>query len=421
MSDRSTPRIRRRGFVGLLGACSVVRGALANSPNPGEKRMYKDPAAPVAARVEHLLSLMTLEEKVAQMLCLWQTKPKIQTPDGEFDPVKASESCPHGMGMIARPSDRQLGGAAQVAGNSGTIVNRTASETARYVNAAQKWAMEKTRLGIPMLMHEEALHGYVARGATSFPQAIGLASSFDPELVEAVFSVAALEMRAAGTQLALAPVVDVARDPRWGRIEETFGEDPHLSTEIGKAAVLGLQGRGLPLANGKVLATLKHMTGHGQPESGTNIGPAQVSERSGRYAKSSTGTASCVKEIVSFSAAINSSSVQRKWSAAKLPCRIMHLAFRTPGDSIWIAYVSLRKRFHCEEIKRHAGSSSSHSPSSMHSSMEKTSRVILRCVVIPSSATKVFPSVPAWPRRASFGTGSRGGLWRKVERISRTQ
>lgn len=241
--------------------------------------MYKDPAAPVAARVEHLLSLMTLEEKVAQMLCLWQTKPKIQTPEGEFDPVRASESCPHGMGMLARPSDRQLGGAAQVAGNSGTIVNRTASETARYVNAAQKWAMEQTRLGIPMLMHEEACHGYVARGATSFPQAIGLASSFDPELVEAVFSVAASEMRAAGTQLALAPVVDVARDPRWGRIEETFGEDPHLSTEIGKAAVLGLQGPRLPLANGKVLATLKHMTGHGQPESGTNIGPAQVSER----------------------------------------------------------------------------------------------------------------------------------------------
>ncbi len=123
----------------------------------------------------------------------------------------------------------------------------------------------------------------MARGATSFPQAIGLASSFDPELVEAVFSVAALEMRAAGTQLALAPVVDVARDPRWGRIEETFGEDPHLSTEIGKAAVLGLQGRGLPLANGKVLATLKHMTGHGQPESGTKSRGSKSMASSSRH------------------------------------------------------------------------------------------------------------------------------------------
>ncbi|WP_288756970.1 glycoside hydrolase family 3 N-terminal domain-containing protein, partial [uncultured Brevundimonas sp.] len=100
-----------------------------------------------------------------------------------------------------------------------------------------------------------------------------------PELVTRVFSVAAREMRARGAQLALAPVVDVARDPRWGRIEETYGEDPHLVSEMGLAAIRGFQGETLPLAPDKVLVTLKHMTGHGQPENGTNVGPADISER----------------------------------------------------------------------------------------------------------------------------------------------
>ena len=89
----------------------------------------------------------------------------------------------------------------------------------------------------------------------------------------------AREIRARGSHLVLSPVVDVARDPRWGRIEETFGEDPYLVSEMGVAAVLGFQGNTLPLGEGRVLATLKHMTGHGQPESGTNVGPANLSER----------------------------------------------------------------------------------------------------------------------------------------------
>jgi len=123
------------------------------------------------------------------------------------------------------------------------------------------------------------LHGYVARGATSFPQAIALASSWDPSLVERVFGVAAREMRARGANLALAPVVDIARDPRWGRIEETYGEDPVLVSEMGLAAIRGFQGTTLPLKPDKVMVTLKHMTGHGQPENGTNVGPANISER----------------------------------------------------------------------------------------------------------------------------------------------
>ncbi|WP_430641204.1 glycoside hydrolase family 3 N-terminal domain-containing protein [Brevundimonas albigilva] len=235
----------------------------------------------MAARVEDLLRRMTLEEKVAQMVGIWEKKGDIQTANGDFAPDKASRAFPHGLGQISRPSDFRGVDPSQngAAGASGEAVNRDARQTADYINAAQRWAVEQTRLGIPILMHEEALHGYVARGATSFPQSIALASTWDPELVTRVFSVAAREMRARGAQLALAPVVDVARDPRWGRIEETYGEDPHLVSEMGLAAIRGFQGETLPLAPDKVLVTLKHMTGHGQPENGTNVGPADISER----------------------------------------------------------------------------------------------------------------------------------------------
>ena len=239
---------------------------------------YKDASLPVEKRVDDLLGRMTLEEKIMQMQCTWQAKTEIQDAKGEFSAAKAQKVYPHGLGMIGRPSDRQLGQAAG-AGSTGALKNRNALDTATYVNAVQKWAVEQTRLGIPLFMHEEALHGYVAPDATSFPQSIGLASSFDPEMTQKIFSVAAREMRARGANLALAPVVDVAREPRWGRIEETYGEDPHLCGEMGRAAVIGFAGTDKKLAKDKVFVTLKHMTGHGQPESGTNIGPAEVSER----------------------------------------------------------------------------------------------------------------------------------------------
>jgi beta-glucosidase len=149
----------------------------------------------------------------------------------------------------------------------------------RFINAVQTWAKNETRLGIPVLFHEESLHGYMATDATMFPMAIGLAGSFDRDLMRDVQSVIAREVRARGVHLALSPVVDIARDPRWGRIEETYGEDPYLCGEMGVAAVLGLQGEGRELAPGKVFATLKHMTGHGQPQSGDNIAPAPISQR----------------------------------------------------------------------------------------------------------------------------------------------
>jgi beta-glucosidase len=258
---------------------ACIAGAAATRAQP-QQPIYKDSHQPVERRVEDLLSRMTLAEKVAQLETVWENKAKLETLKGDFSPELASKNFPNGIGGFARPSDyrgvRQSNGAA---GASGETVNRDARQTAEFVNAAQHWAVEHTRLGIPILMHEEALHGYVARGATSFPQAIGLASTWDPELVTRVFSVAAREMRARGAFLALAPVVDVARDPRWGRIEETYGEDPYLVSQIGLAAIRGFQGPTLPLAPDKVLVTLKHFTGHGQPENGTNVGPADIGER----------------------------------------------------------------------------------------------------------------------------------------------
>lgn len=287
VSGRRPGAYARRIRIACLAAAAVslvpafAPAAMAQTAAKAEKPVYKDASQPIAARVEDLLKRMTLEERVAQLVAIWLHKDLIQTPAGEFDPVKASVSFPNGLGMISRPYDRRgvTAGATTAAGAEAGTGNRSAVEEARYTNAAQKWAIEKTRLGIPMLMHEEALHGLVAPGATAFPQAIGLASTWDPKLLEQIFSVAAREARSRGANLVLAPVVDVARDPRWGRIEETYGEDPYLVGTMGLAAIRGFQGTTLPLAKDKVFVTLKHMTGHGQPENGTNVGPAEISER----------------------------------------------------------------------------------------------------------------------------------------------
>ncbi|MCC5995879.1 MAG: glycoside hydrolase family 3 C-terminal domain-containing protein [Oceanicaulis sp.] len=268
------------GVAGLLAFAGLgdsdARRALAQDETP----LYRDASQPVEARVEDLLSRMTLEEKVAQMIGIWLSKGDIETPEGDFSPEQASQNYPHGIGQISRPSDFRGADPENVAaGATEGAVNRTERQTAEYINAAQRWAIEETRLGIPIMFHEEALHGYVARGSTSFPQSIALASTWDPELVERVFNVASREVRARGARLVLSPVVDVARDPRWGRIEETYGEDPYLVTQIGLAAIRGFQGETLPLEPERVFVTLKHMTGHGEPESGINIGPANISER----------------------------------------------------------------------------------------------------------------------------------------------
>jgi beta-glucosidase len=229
---------------------------------------YKNPALPVAKRVKDLLGRMTLEEKAAQMVGVWQQKAStLVDDDGNFDLGKARKAFRkgNGLGQVGRPSDAGKG--------------KDARGMAELTNAIQRFFLENSRLGIPVLFHEECLHGHAAIGGTSFPQPIGLAGSFDPELVEAVFATTAREARVRGTHQALTPVLDVARDPRWGRVEETYGEDPYLVSRIGIAAVRGFQGDASFRDKTRVIATLKHFAAHGQPESGINCAPANYSER----------------------------------------------------------------------------------------------------------------------------------------------
>jgi beta-glucosidase len=267
--------VSRRHAMGLL-ASTAAAPALAATGKGGP--LYKDASAPIDLRVRDLLARMTLEEKVGQIIALWATKADIMD-DLTFSPEKASKAYPAGFGQITRPSDRR--GAPNGSTQAGGVGARwrTPADTVAFITAVQQWATQQTRLGIPVLFHEESLHGYMATDATMFPMAIGLAGSFDPPLMQDVQSVIAREVRARGVHLALSPVVDIARDPRWGRIEETFGEDPYLCGEMGVAAVLGLQGAGKAIGPDKVMATLKHMTGHGQPQAGENVAPAPISER----------------------------------------------------------------------------------------------------------------------------------------------
>ena len=260
-------------FAGAVPAPVVAQEVAVERPMADAP--YWDASLPVDQRVADLVSRMTLQEKIAQIITVWDSKGEIQNANHTFSANRAAKVYPDGIGQIARPSD--------TSGPSSPrqVPRRSIEESVQYVIDAQRWAMEETRLGIPILFHEESLHGFAARDATAFPQAIGLASTWDPDLVREINDLIAGEVRARGVHLVLSPVVDVARDARWGRIEETFGEDPYLVGELGVASVEGLSGPGTDplIGEGKVLATLKHMTGHGQPESGTNVGPAQISER----------------------------------------------------------------------------------------------------------------------------------------------
>ncbi|MDG5766218.1 glycoside hydrolase family 3 N-terminal domain-containing protein [Balneolales bacterium ANBcel1] len=229
---------------------------------------YKNPSLSPEERTRDLLSRMTVEEKAAQMIGVWNDKAEtLVDENGDFDLGKAKKAYGHGngLGQVGRPNDAGGG--------------KNAREQVELTNTIQKFFLENTRLGIPVFYHEECLHGLAAKDGTSFPQPIALAGTFNTELVEQLYAMAAEEARVRGTHQALTPVVDVAREPRWGRVEETFGEDPWLVAEMGKAAVRGFQGDASFNDKKHVVATLKHFAAHGEPEGGMNCAPVNVSER----------------------------------------------------------------------------------------------------------------------------------------------
>jgi len=228
------------------------------TPAATSAAIYRDASRPIPERVQDLLERMTLDEKIAQLGSAWVYE---LLDDSAFAPEKAQPLMAHGIGQITR-----IGGASSV----------RPADSARLANTIQRFLIEQTRLGIPAIVHEETCSGYMARSATCFPQIIGLASTWEPELAEAMGAVIRTQMQAVGAHQALAPVLDVTREPRWGRVEETFGEDTYLVSCAGSAFVRGLQtdqlGRG-------VLATGKHFLAYGASEGGMNWAPAHVPER----------------------------------------------------------------------------------------------------------------------------------------------
>ncbi len=219
---------------------------------------YRDPSLPIEARVADLLVRMTRAEKLAQLGAFWAFEVVRETGLDEF---RLAELAGEGIGQITR-----------LAGST----NLRPVEVAEAANAMQRYLIEETRLGIPAIIHEECLHGLIAWAAPCFQQSIGAAASFDPDVVSAMAATIRRRMLLTGARHALAPVLDIGRDPRWGRIEETYGEDPYLAAELGCAYTEAIQG---PDLTDGVIATAKHMVGHGLAEGGLNQAPAHMGER----------------------------------------------------------------------------------------------------------------------------------------------
>ncbi|WP_230461432.1 glycoside hydrolase family 3 N-terminal domain-containing protein [Sphingobium sp. CAP-1] len=263
--------VSRRAFV----ASAIVALPAVSQAAQGARDLYRDARAPVADRVKDLLARMTLDEKVAQMRTLWMDKARI-VEGTHFSPAKAATELANGIGQLSLPND--------LAGTSFLTKEyfRDPADGVAFINAVQRHLVENTRLGIPALFNEETAHGAKVRGATIFPNPLGLGSTWDTELIEQVFSVAGREARLRGATVGLSPVLDLARDPRYGRVEEFFGEDPYLVAQMGIASVRGQQGP-RPLGRDKVFACLKHFV-HGTPLGGLNTAPAEFTDRTLREA-----------------------------------------------------------------------------------------------------------------------------------------
>lgn len=254
---KKTSLLRLSFVMGLAVACATAISS-QETPAPDGMTAYRNPKLTVKDRVADLLPRLTLEEKVEQI------SGGAEETYGVIDPTKTFTT------QSAQAALRQLGN---------PDFTLPPEKWAILRNAVQRWQREKTRLGIPALFMGEALHGFMEDGSTSFPQAIGLASTWNPALVKRVFTAAGNEAGATGMDQVFAPVLGIARDPRWGRTEETYGEDPFLVSRMGVAAVEGLQGDIYRIGRDHVMATAKHFAVHSEPEGGTNTAPGNISER----------------------------------------------------------------------------------------------------------------------------------------------
>ncbi|MFG3288250.1 glycoside hydrolase family 3 N-terminal domain-containing protein [Streptomyces sp. NPDC048179] len=228
----------------------------------GDERPWADPDRPADERVEALLARLTLEEKVAQLSSTWEdvepAGPEVAPGTNLFGRVgDLDETARHGLGQLTRPY--------------GTLP-RPALAHARLLAERQRQITAQSRFGIPAMAHDECLTGFTAYGATIYPTSLAMAATFDPALIRRVGAAIGADMAAAGVHQGLAPVVDVVRDYRWGRCEETYGEDPYLVGEMGEAYVLGLQSAG-------VYATLKHFAGYSASMGGRNHAPVGIGRR----------------------------------------------------------------------------------------------------------------------------------------------
>ena len=241
----------------IITLLAVTAGTAQTQTRWDSTPKYKNPNFSIQDRVTDLLPRMTLEEKVEQIAGS-RGPVHLIDPTGTFTDETASA-------LMRQQQNPDL--------------SFPAKRAAILHNAIQRYLREKTPLGIPRMFMGEGLHGFMEDTSTSFPQALGLASTWDPALVHKVFTAVGDEAGSAGTGQVFSPVLDIARDPRWGRTEETYGEDPYLVSRMGVAAITGLQGDTFNIDRHHVLATMKHFAVHGQPEGGTNTAPGNYSER----------------------------------------------------------------------------------------------------------------------------------------------
>jgi beta-glucosidase len=255
-------QIIQRFFIVLL---MLMEFFIAAAQAPAYKNKNLSPQQ----RAADLIKRMTVDEKLAQMQCVWGGKTNFLDSNGNFDEAKAAIFLKNGIGEIARINE--------VFGTQ--TKGRHPKDAVALYNKVQKFFIEKTRLGIPVMVHEESLHGQQTQDATNFPIPISLASTWDENLMMEIYTAVAKEVRSRGAQHVLAPVIDVVRDPRWGRTEETLGEDPYLISKLATAQIKAYQGTGEYLAKDKVGVTLKHFGVHGQSEGGVNVSPSNIDER----------------------------------------------------------------------------------------------------------------------------------------------